>query len=210
MDDGPHVGYRSRDEPCHSYDLSDAVYGMFPSRATDTAVRRSHAPAPAKIANKRKGTTDIDTSASPLTIKLTQSVVGGLPWLMPHPKRTRLQNQHQMELHQSTCLNLNMAADHSTESDLWILPDFDDWELDAEAQQQSSTKAEGEWAPLLRRAASSNRDRLRARLEGDGWDFVGGKYGEDEKMLQEAVASSQESVDEEFDVVVLPVVKASC
>jgi hypothetical protein len=57
---------------------------------------------------------------------------------------------------------------------------------------------------LLRRAASSNRERLRARLEGDGWDFVGGKYGEEEAVLQEAIGQSQESVDEEFDVVVLP------
>lgn len=206
MDDGPHVGHRSRDEPCHSYDLSDAVYGMFPSRATDTSVRRSRASSPAKTANKLKSAADIDT-ASPLTIKLSQSVAG-IPWL-PQCKRTRLQ-AHQMELHQSTCLNLNMAAQHSTESDLWILPDFDDWELDNDAQHQSSSKTEGEWAPLLRRAASSNRDRLRARLEGDGWDFVGGKYGEDEKTLQEAVTSSQESVDDEFDLVVLPVVKATC
>ncbi|OAK94426.1 hypothetical protein IQ06DRAFT_84973 [Phaeosphaeriaceae sp. SRC1lsM3a] len=206
MDDGPHVGHRSRDEPCHSYDLSDAVYGMFPSRATDTSVRRSRISSPAKTANKLKSAADIDT-ASPLTIKLSQSVAG-IPWL-PQCKRTRLQ-AHQMELHQSTCLNLNMAAQHSTESDLWILPDFDDWELDNDAQHQSTSKTEGEWAPLLRRAASSNRDRLRARLEGDGWDFVGGKYGEDEKTLQEAVTSSQESVDDEFDLVVLPVVKATC
>lgn len=208
MDDGPHVGFRSRDEPSHSYDLSDAVYGMFPSRAPDSPIRRSRATSPAKLTNKRKGTTELDHTASPLSIKLAQSVAG-VPWL-PHPiKRTRLQSHHQMELHQSTCLNLNMAADQSTESDLWILPDFDDWELDGEAQQ-SSSMTEGEWAPLLRRAANSNRDRLRARLEGDGWDFVGGKYGEDEKTLQDAVASSQESVDEEFDVVVLPVFKASC
>ncbi|KAH7406240.1 hypothetical protein DE146DRAFT_609812 [Phaeosphaeria sp. MPI-PUGE-AT-0046c] len=208
MNDGPHVGCRSRGESCHSYDLSDAVYGMFPSRATDTSVRRSCAPSPVMIknANRPTRTAGIDT-ASPLTIKLTQSVAG-LPWL-PQPKRTRLQ-AHQMELHQSTCLNLNMAADHSTESDLWILPDFDDWELDSEVQQQSTAKTEGEWAPLLRRAATSNRDRLRARLEGDGWDFVGGKYGEHEKMLQEAATSSQESVDDEFDLVVLPVLKASC
>ena len=101
-----------------------------------------------------------------------------------------------------------MASDDSTESDLWILPDFDDWEL--EAEQAPPPKKEAEWAPLLRRAAKSNLERLRARLEGDGWDFVGGKYDEDKKALQEAASQGEESVDEEFDVVVLPVVQASC
>jgi hypothetical protein len=115
-----------------------------------------------------------------------------------------------MEIHQSTCLNLNMASDDNTEADLWILPDFDDWELDSEAPQQSVRKRQNEWGPLLRRAVSSNRERLRARLEGDGWDFVGGKYGEDEKTLQEATSQTEESVDDEFDVVVLPVVHISC
>jgi hypothetical protein len=103
-----------------------------------------------------------------------------------------------------------MASNDNTESDLWILPDFDDWELDSEVLQQTATKEDGEWAPLLQRAASSNRERLRARLEGDGWDFVGGKYGEDEKGIQQAVNQSEGSVDEEFDVVVLPVVHISC
>ncbi|KAF2818702.1 hypothetical protein CC86DRAFT_399071 [Ophiobolus disseminans] len=203
MDDGPRSGIRSRDDASHSYDMTTAVYGMFPSRAPVSSVRRSRAASPAKSATKRK---DVDT-ASPLSIKLSSSTASS-SWL-PQTKRSRLQI-HQMELHQSTCLNLNMASNDSTESDLWILPDFDDWELDSETPQQSATKGEGEWAPLLRRAASSNRERLRARLEGDGWDFVGGKYNEDEKTIQEAVSQSEESVDEEFDVVVLPVLQVSC
>lgn len=205
-DDGSRLGHRTRDEPCHDYDLSDAVYGMFPSRATDTPIRRSRAPSPTKPASKRKGPTDMDTS-SPLSIKLTRSTACA-SWL-PQTKRNRLQN-HQMELHQSTCLNLNMASNDSTESDLWILPDFDDWELDNETTQRELPKRTSAWAPLLRRAANSNRERLRARLEGDGWDFVGGKYGEDDKILQEAATDSQESVDDEFDVVVLPVTRISC
>lgn len=116
-----------------------------------------------------------------------------------------------MELHQSTCLNLNTASAENTESDLWILPDFDDWEVEPDAQNQQTTQKEtGEWAPLLRRAAKSNLERLRARLEGDGWDFVGGKYGEEEKALKEEANLADESVDEEFDVVVLPVVRVGC
>jgi hypothetical protein len=102
-----------------------------------------------------------------------------------------------------------MACDDSTESDLWILPDFDDWEADTESQQPPPTK-NSEWAPLLRRAAKSNLERLKARLEGDGWDFVGGRYGEEEKALKEAADRMEESVDEEFDVVVLPVMQVSC
>lgn len=205
MYDGPHPRNRSRDDVSHDYDMTTAVYGMFPSRAQDSSpsIRRSRAGSPAKVTNKRK---DIDTT-SPLSIKLTRSAASP-SWL----KRSRPQI-HQMELHQSTCLNLNMANNGSTESDLWILPDIDDWEIESETAQQTAAKGEGEWAPLLRRAASSNRERLRARLEGDGWDFVGGRYGEDEKVIQEAVSQSEESVDEEFDVVVLPVqpmVQVSC
>lgn len=198
MDDAPRAaGSRARDDPSHTYDLSSAVYGMFPSRApdspspTESPIRRSRAGSPAKsLFNNKRRDVVVD-----LSVKLTAPT----SWLSQ-----RLQvHQHQMELHQSTCLNLNMANTDSTESDLWILPDFDDWELENETTQQTTIKREG----LLRRAASSNRERLRARLEGDGWDFVGGKYGEEEKAIQfqEALSRGEESVDEEFDVVVLPV-----
>jgi hypothetical protein len=205
MDTGPAAGTRARDGPCHSYDLSDAVYGTFPSRGP-TSVHRSRAPSPARATSKRKSTAD-STPSSPLSIRIARSAA--TPSWLSQSRRTRLW-AHQTELHQSTCLNLNMASDDNTESNLWILPDFDDWELDSEAFQQTATKKDGEWAPLLHRAASSNRERLRARLEGDGWDFVGGKYGEDEKVMQEAVSQSEGSVDEEFDVVVLPMVHISC
>lgn len=85
----------------------------------------------------------------------------------------------------------------------------------SEAQQQvyQQAKKEGTWMPLVKRAVNSNRERLRRRLEGDGWDFVGGKYGEDGTALKEeadASADSEESVDEEFDVVVLPVTRVAC
>jgi hypothetical protein len=204
MDTGPH---RSRDEP--DYDLSDAVYGTFPmlaSRGTTTcsSIRRSRASSPAKTPNKRlcKPTPDTDTS-SPLSIKLSRSTMNA-SWY-PTSKRSVFQHQ-QLELHQSTCLNLNAASTDTSESDLWILPDFDDWELDTEMPRKEPTQTE--LGSLLRRAATSNRERLRARLEGDGWDFVGGKYGEDEKGTMKHM--QEETVDEEFDVVVLPVVQVSC
>jgi hypothetical protein len=125
-----------------------------------------------------------------------------------------------MELHQSTCLNLN-TSDNS-DSDLWILPDFEDWEYDdasplthprdqkarinieAGQDRQSALSEQNEWIPFVQRAASSNRERLRRRLEGDGWDFVGGKYGHTNmEDWPDTGSASEESVDEEFDVVVL-------
>ena len=116
-----------------------------------------------------------------------------------------------MKIHQSTCLNLNMASDDSTESDLWILPDFDDWEAEQEAPVvPASSERESDLGTLLRRAAKSNLERLRTRLEGDGWDFVGGRYGQDTKTLKESASQDEESVDNEFDVVVLPAVRAPC
>lgn len=207
MDDGPPSGTRSRDEPGYSYDLSNAVYGMLPSRATDMSPRRSCASSPSrKKAVKRQLSADT-LGGSQRSISLGLHAAN--PSWLPQPKKPSLAQHHQrMELHQSTCLNLNLASDGSTDSDLWILPDFDDWELDTE--QQSPPKRAGAWAPLLRRAANSNLERLRARLEGDGWAFVGGKYEEDKKLLQEEASQSDESVDEEFDVVVLPAVHVSC
>jgi len=61
-------------------------------------------------------------------------------------------------------------------------------------------------APLLHRTATSNRERLKARLEAVGSEFLGGKYGEEEKVASQ----SEESVGEEFDVVVLPDGRVSC
>ncbi|KAF2704982.1 hypothetical protein K504DRAFT_460769 [Pleomassaria siparia CBS 279.74] len=125
-----------------------------------------------------------------------------------------------MSLHQSTCLNLN-GADNS-DSDLWILPDFEDWEYDdasplahagvqkgsviTQSSKMTMGKAEqGEWTAFMQRAASSNRERLRRRLEGDGWDFVGGKYGYGTESVEWRTGASvgEEKVDEEFDFVIL-------
>lgn len=204
MDDCADMADRSRDDLYH-YDLSEAIYGTLPSRATHDIVRRSRAssPAPRRLPTKQKSAIALRSDSTPSS------------WL-PSSSRKRLHNhqyQHsqRIEIHQSTCLNLNMAADGNTESDLWILPDFDDWELAEEKVAPQPRMGTGNWAPLLRRAAKSNLERLRTRLEGDGWAFVGGKYEEDKKALQEEASSqSEESVDEEFDVVVLPAMRQPC
>lgn len=211
MDDGP--GLRgTRDD----HGLSDTIFDM-PSRGLDMSSADIRAASiPAKRAqeakSKRKGTSDSDDYAQP-TISLSRYNARGY-WITTKPnKRNRLpaQKDCQMEMHQSTCLNLNInGPGNSTESDLWILPDFEEWELDREMSPQQPVRKEGEWAPLLARAVNSNRERLRRRLEGDGWDFIGGRYGEDGKIPHEFDAGSEESVDEEFDVVVLPLVSVSC
>jgi len=181
MENGPH---RLRGE---SNGLGDALM-------LSRDIRRARAPSPhIQPQNKRK-------DASAPAIKLARSTVD--PAWLPPTKRTCIYK----ELHQSTCLNLNNATNDNTESDFWILPDFDDWELDAETQRKEATQGGEQMAPLLHRAATSKRERLRARLEGDGWDFVGGKYGEEVKVA----SLSEESVDEEFDVVVLPDERDSC
>ena len=90
-----------------------------------------------------------------------------------------------------------------SESSLWTLPGFDDDTTTA----QISAKTENRWSRLLQKAALSNRDRHRARLEGDGWAFVGGRYSDE---LHELSDESGESVDEEFDVVVLARESVGC
>jgi hypothetical protein len=214
MDD-PSAGAHLARDPC--------LYPMDPMEMSCFDIRAAHvpsAPAPRRSqdtrAAKRKGT------PSPPRISLAAYANGEGYWIASSSlvnRRSRLQPgqeaQLEQQMHQSTCLNLNPNV-HSADSDLWILPDFDDWEVDQETPQQEhfqAAKKKGPWAPLVKRAANSNRERLRRRLEGDGWDFVGGKYGEDDAALKEeaeASEASQESVDEEFDVVVLPVVRAAC
>lgn len=114
-----------------------------------------------------------------------------------------------MNIHASTCLNLNASSEEETsEADLWILPELDDWEEDeteaestiltpsSSAELVAATRPatggpENKWAGVLRRAANSNLERLRTRMEGDGWDFV------------KPANQDHEDLDEEFDVVIL-------
>lgn len=107
-----------------------------------------------------------------------------------------------MSIHHSTCLNIKPDM---TESGLWVLPTSDDLEFQSKyTPTPPPTQSPNRWSRLLLNAASSNRQRHRARLEGEGWSFVGEKYDEDEET------GSGESVDEEFDVVVLPRETVGC
>ncbi|KAF2632791.1 hypothetical protein BU25DRAFT_417382 [Macroventuria anomochaeta] len=110
-------------------------------------------------------------------------------------------------VHHST--NLHANSSFMSESGLWTLPGFDD---DDESSlktptTKTSAKTENRWSRLLQGAASSNRERHRARLEGDGWAFIGGRYSDE---MQELSDGSGESVDEEFDVVVLARESVGC
>lgn len=196
-----------RDTRSHTYDnLSDTIYGILPSRTSSFDLCSADLRASAFPA---KHSQDTKSSSS----KRKGGIFPAGHWIAPKGgKRTRLaaQNELRMELHQSTCLNLNHADDDPA-SDLWILPDFEEWEMEAQSPAaEHPMQQQGEWAPLVERAVKSNRERLRRRLEGDGWDFVGGKYGEDKGCVSsEDGSASEESVDEEFDVVVLQVVEVS-
>lgn len=209
MDDGPCT--RSPRDSCDTANIADAIYGILPSRGASSSASGPGKRSQDSKSVKRKGTADSDDYSHP-SISLSRYNTRGYWITTQSSKRGRLHQQPspQGEMHQSTCLNL--STDNSTESDLWILPDFDEWELDTESPQlqESPRRRDAEWAPLVQRAVNSNRERLRRRLEGDGWDFVGGKYGEDGKALKEVDSVSEESVDDEFDVVVLPVVHVSC
>lgn len=105
-----------------------------------------------------------------------------------------------MSVHRSASICTSLTD--MSESSLWTLPGIEDGESTRDLKATLTTPAtENRWSRLLRGAASSNRERHRARLEGDGWAFVGGRYSDE---LQELSDESGESVDEEFDVVVLP------
>lgn len=110
-----------------------------------------------------------------------------------------------MSIHHS---DYNTGAADMSESSLWTLPGSSCFGSETStATTSSSAKTENRWSRLLQKAASSNRDRHRARLEGDGWAFVGGRYSNE---LQELSDESGESVDEEFDVVVLARESVGC
>ena len=192
-------------------------YPMDPMEMSCFDIRASTIPAPKRSMDSRAAKRKVPASAPP-HISLARCAKENGSWMNTlkrgHLQRATQESTLEQQMHHSTCLNLNAEA-NGAEVDLWILPDFDDWEADNEAQQQvyQQAKKEGTWMPLVQRAVNSNRERLRRRLEGDGWDFVGGKYGEDGTALKEAAdasAESEESVDEEFDVVVLPVTRVAC
>ena len=203
LDDGRRLGRKSR--ATSPYDSS-----YNPSRASMPTRHPAIHTEPTKQTSTAETTYD-HTSRLTLTPHNNNGYFLTTTAKPPKRRRTRIypQPSSHMDLHQSTCLNLTASND---ESDLWILPDFDDWEADAESpQQEVPPPRAGEWATtLLTRAVNSNRERLRRRLEGDGWDFVGGKYGDDGKLLKDVDTGSEESVDEEFDVVVLPMVEVPC
>ncbi|ORX98291.1 hypothetical protein BCR34DRAFT_593216 [Clohesyomyces aquaticus] len=219
----------------HLRDLADTYYGMLPSNALSPSsadIRASSIPskrfqkAKAYLSSKHRDA--IARSPQPIIISRGEGYQYNTAATKASDRkfgRMDLRKEAHIELHQSTCLNLNSANDVDADSDLWILPSLEEWEMDADSCAQLSLKHCGdgvgdgaEWAPLVSRAVTSNRERLRRRLEGDGWDFVCGKYGEDGEEVysysafqhqqphhEDDSGSGEESVDEEFDVVVLTI-----
>jgi hypothetical protein len=161
------------------------------------------------------GTTNTSTNTTLCRQAISLNRANTPPTWLPQPKqRSPLAREHGMNIHASTCLNLNAASEESSESDLWILPELDDWEenepetetpalshsssssssLSASLSSPASACVENKWAAVLRRAADSNLQRLRTRMEGEGWDFVKPANHDDDEDA---------GVDEDFDCVVL-------
>ncbi|KAI4674801.1 uncharacterized protein J4E84_010407 [Alternaria hordeiaustralica] len=211
----------------YSYDLSNAIYGAFPHCAIDISPRRSRAASPASASTsnsskKRAGTATANTTGTANRTLCRQAISlhreNAPPTWLPAPNSTtttnkrsalarRQQGQQGMNIHASTCLNLNASTEEDcSEADLWILPELDDWEEDEtetestiltpsssaelDAGRPAAGGMENKWAGVLRRAANSNLERLRMRMEGEGWDFV------------KAANQDAEDLDEEFDVVI--------
>jgi hypothetical protein len=123
--------------------------------------------------------------------------------------KERLTSKVHFDLHMSiNQANFTTGATDMCEPSLWTLPGSSCFESEISTMTvPGAVKTENRWSRLLQKAASSNRDRHRARLEGDGWAFVGGRYSDE---LQELSDESAGSVDEEFDVVVLARESVGC
>ncbi|KAL6151526.1 hypothetical protein ACJBU6_10504 [Exserohilum turcicum] len=217
----------------HTHPHTHAIYGSFPSCAAAMPSQPSRAPSPhspSKTPARPKPALPADFHLyRPQNILIRNNAAP--TWLPYLARRTRPGHAPHMDIHQSVCLNFRSPCDDSTESELWILPELDDWEADdsdtdLDASQPPSRPAasspptperhqspranEKQWSIYLHRAAKSNLERLRARLEGDGWHFIGARCGDPIKDLHKSSCQSDERLDEEFDVVVLSAVRASC
>jgi hypothetical protein len=93
---------------------------------------------------------------------------------------------------------------------LCILPDIDEWEMEFLPVDELNTAQD-------RRSKEMIREQIMWRrvLKGDGWDFVGGAHGQWAVEIKDETGTESEkglvveesSVDEEFDLVVLPKVR---
>ncbi|RMZ72159.1 serine-type endopeptidase [Pyrenophora seminiperda CCB06] len=207
MSHGPNRTTRTRDEESFTYDLSNAIYGSFPSCATDISPLRSRASSQvSKTLNKSKTNTTSDLARQNIELVCN----------LPQQQSSRGRDlSMSTSIHHSTCLNLNAGAQDGIGSDIWILPELEDWEVDEKASTPARSDPfplsacaavkQGDWSSLLHRTANSNFERLRHRLETDGWDFIHGRFSNSSKSSQmnASATQSEESIDDEFDVVVL-------
>ncbi|CAN9253776.1 unnamed protein product [Alternaria alternata] len=122
----------AHDDEDYSYDLSNAIYGHFP-----ISPHQSRATSPNSSKKRKSITTSANQNlARKTTISLNRH--NAPPTWLPQAQQSG-KREYNMSIHQSTCLNLNMAASgQSSESDLWILPELDDWEEGEETETESS------------------------------------------------------------------------
>ncbi|KAF1933904.1 uncharacterized protein M421DRAFT_88 [Didymella exigua CBS 183.55] len=137
---------------------------------------------------------------SNLTTGLTSNLTTGLTSNLTTDLTTDLTSNLTTDLTSNLTTDLTTRAACTSEPSLWPLRGSCFEPETSAATPPRLASAENRWSRLLERAASSNRDRHRARLEGDGWAFVAGRYSDE---LHELSDESAESLDDEFDVVVL-------
>jgi hypothetical protein len=135
--------------------LAKPIFSIFPSsdELRSTAAPRKCSPiisSSSSYAAKRKSTTP-----QPSLARSSAKRSRFHPHSHSYPQS---QSNLAVELHQSTCLNLTTPTGETSESDLWILPDFDEWEFENDSSEQESKRgdedeeAQGTSTSLLQRA----------------------------------------------------------
>ncbi|USP82304.1 hypothetical protein yc1106_09578 [Curvularia clavata] len=235
MESGPNRSAHACDCKNFRYNMSQAIYGSFPSCAADsTPSQTPRAKSPHK-ASKAPSTpritvpVDITVCCQETTINSTESDSTTPTWL-PYQRILPGGVEKMDNIHQSVCLNLTppCAKASTADSELWIMPELDDCESGSSSSASSTPSrcSSSSSSPPARQysfalsdatkaKAKFHLDQLRARLvqaDCDAWDFFMARCNDD-KRRNEALQhkhQSEERLDEEFDLVVLSAVPASC
>ncbi|KAF9699278.1 hypothetical protein EKO04_003205 [Ascochyta lentis] len=105
-----------------------------------------------------------------------------------------------MSIHQDRYLASTSPSTSMTESGLWTLPGFDDDDDDSSKTSHLHHAPPPQRPRTPQSATSPTRHRHGTCFERESWALICGRYSDDE---QAASDESGESVDEEFDVVLL-------
>jgi hypothetical protein len=236
MESGPNRSAHACDCKNLRYNMSQAIYGSFPSCAADSTPSPGPRAKSPHTASKEQSKPEITVPVE-ITVCRQETTINSInsdntiPTWLPYPRILPGDVEKMDNIHQSVCLNLTAPCDKAgtTESELWIMPELDDCESDVSSSASSTPSRSSSSSPPARQYSISlsdatkakakfHLDQLRARLvqaDYDAWDFFMARCN-DEKRRNEALQAlqhkhqSEERLDEEFDLVVLSAVPASC